>query len=419
MPFTINIPTDLGDKALNRFFSGWTWHDNPPDPVLIRIDRGTHLAPWAITLFAAYALWLKEVRFRNVCLEYETDSYSGRFIEKIGLPQILGQSASLADINDAKIFPLTRVSESKQIAPTASSLMEILSINDEEVEGAVKYSLIELLRNVVQHSRSRIGGVVSAVYYPRTGLVDVVVADIGCGLKATLHNAYKEINTDQKAVRFALLPHVSGTFVSGEYQNMRDNAGLGLFFIKEIASRAGGGFFLGSGNMLVDVWGNKDGSLGKSYVESKNSGWRGTFAMLQLRRESIGEFGGLLAKCRDIAAEARKSRAQLSVDFVDEPLNIDGLKTIRVKDFEEDVEAAAEVREQTILPALQQQELVVLDFTRTRACTQSFIHALMYKIFRNGKNLETCLSVSCADAATEEAIKAVAAYAAVDVRDDE
>lgn len=67
-----------------------------------------------------------------------------------------------------------------------------------------------------------------------------------------------------------------------------------------------------------------------------------------------------------------------------------------------------------IIPTLERGELIVLDFSRVHAATQSFIHALMYRIFRDVKNLETCLGVSCAGHATEEAIRAVAAYASVD-----
>ena len=167
--------------------------------------------------------------------------------------------------------------------------------------------------------------------------------------------------------------------------------------------------------MLANLWGTVDGSPKKRYIQSKTGRWRGTFALLQLRKETIGEFDALLAQCRDIAAEVRKDRSELAVDFVDETPDMDGLVVILVKDFEEDVDAAAQVREHKVLPALGAEEIVVLDFTGIRAATQSFVHALMYRVFRVGRNLETCLTVSSADRATEEAIRAVAAYAAVGV----
>ncbi len=414
MSFDINVPEELGDKNLLAFFKGWNWHDDPESPVELNIKRGTHVAPWAATLFGAYALWLKEVRDKEVFLDYEEDTYLGSFLERIGLPQLLGYAVTPSKNDSQRICPLQRIRSSKEIAPFVNSVMELLALEDSEVADAVKYSLVELLRNVVQHSRSRIGGLACAVYFPTKGIVDVVVADIGCGIRAALRAAYPEINTDHKAVKFALMPHVSGTFASGAYHSMMNNAGLGLFFTKEIASRSGGGFFLGSGEMLADSWGNADGSPGKKYVQSKTGGWRGTFALLQLRKDSIGEFDSLLAKCREIAAEARKDRSEFAVDFIDEPLDIEGVKTIAVKRFEEDVEMAAEVREKEIMPALEANELIVLDFSGIRAATQSFIHALMYRLFRDGENMETCLTVACADRATEEAIKSVSAYAAVE-----
>lgn len=411
----IIVPDLLADKNLANFFQGWNWQDNPDTSVAIRFDRGTHIAPWAVTLFGAYALWLKEVREKEVTISYEKGSYVGSFLEKIGLPQLFGINIeNQSQITDQKICPLKKITTSKEVAPFVSSVMELLEIDDQEVSDAVKYSLVELLRNVVQHSRSRIGGLATAVYHPQSGLVNVVVADIGCGIQSTLKHSYKEINSDEKAVKFSLLPHVSGTFQSGAYASMQDNAGLGLFFIKEIASRSGGGFFLGSGKMLLDIWGDKDGSTKKKYIQAKNSGWRGTFALLQLRKNSIGEFNSLLSKCRQIAAEIRKNRSEFSVDFIEETPEIDGLKVIKIKSFEEDVEVAAIIREKDILPTLYNNELIVLDFSKIRAATQSFIHALMYRVFKDGINMESCLTVSCADKATEEAIKAVAAYASVE-----
>lgn len=415
MTFRIEVPDALGDKDLIPFYKGWQWFEEPPSPVLLDIARGTHLAPWAATLFATYALWLKESRRREVQLQYNEQSYVGRFLHRLGFPQLLGFDEDRPVVADMRIFPLTRVQQSKEIAPVASGVVSMLEIGDPEVEDALKYSLVELLRNVVQHSHSGIGGVVSAVFYPKTGLVDVVVADFGQGIRSALRHAYPEIDSDQKAVRFAMLPHVSGTFQRGAYQNMRDNAGLGLFFIKEIASRAHGGFFLGSGRLLADVWGEEDGTQKKRYVEAATPGWRGTMALLQLRKDSIGEFGELLQRCREIAAEVRKSPKDIGIDFLDEKLELEGITTVDVSQFSEDVEAAAQTRDGTILPTLSDGKLIVIDFHGVRAATQSFIHALMYKVFRDGQNLGSCLTVARTDSATEQAIRAVAAYAVADL----
>ena len=49
---------------------------------------------------------------------------------------------------------LTRIQHSRDIPKFAGDVMTMLAIGDEDLESAVKYSVVELLRNVVQHSRS-------------------------------------------------------------------------------------------------------------------------------------------------------------------------------------------------------------------------------------------------------------------------
>jgi hypothetical protein len=208
------------------------------------------------------------------------------------------------------------------------------------------------------------------------------------------------------------LPHVSGTFGRDMYGSMLNNAGLGLFFVKEIASRADGGFFLASFNSMADLWGNADGSSGKKYFYSPVGGWRGTFAVLQLRRNRIGEFQVLLQHCRDLAAEARKSPGSWFVDFVDSvPAGLPGIEKVVVGEFEENVNEAARVRDDVIIPALRNGKIVVVDFGGIRFATQSFVHALMYRVLRDVPQARHQLIVLAASNPSMEAIRAVAAYA--------
>ena len=289
--------------------------------------------------------------------------------------------------------------------------MDILDLEDEEVAGAVKYGLIELLRNVVQHSGSQFGGLAMAQYYPNTGLVDLVVCDGGTGIRNTLQAKYPEIDSDLKAVKFATQAHVSGTFKAGAYSQMHENAGLGLFFIKQITSLSGGGFFLASGNAISDIWGNPEGNQQKLYRSSTKGGWPGTFALLQLRRDTIGDFDAVLSTCRRLAEEARRDSAALNLDFIEDIPNAEGLEVVRVSDFEENVEEAARVREVIIEKTLEAGKLVVLDFSELRFATQSFVHALIYKVLRDGKHVASGLSIANCSASTREAILAVAGYA--------
>ncbi len=412
MKFQLSVPANILDKDLNRFFQGWRWHNDPPPPIEIDFRGCNFIAPYAVTLFAAHLIWLKKHKKRSIRIHADRSSVAGNYLFETGFFELFGEKENLPPTERPdRTVKLTLITNSSEIPAFANKVMEILKIEDEELEGAVKYSLIELLRNVVQHSASTSGGLAMAQYYPTTGLVNICVADTGIGIKATLNEAYPEIDTDLQALKLATLPHVSRTFGPSTYTAMRDNAGLGLFFIKQIASLSGGSFFLGSKDALIDLWGDNEGRQKKLYKIAKNGGWPGTFAYLQLKRDSIAEFDGILTVCRRMAAEARKYPAELSLDFIEEVPDIPNLLVIKVVDFEEDVERAAHVRDNHVLTSINAGKMVVLDFSKVRFATQSFVHALMYKVIRDGQKIGSTLSIANCTNSTREAVIAVAAYA--------
>lgn len=411
---TIAVPHTIPDKSLLAFFRGWRWDPSPTPPVVLDFRGCNFIAPYAATLFAAYILWLQKAKRRKPDVRYSKTSVAGNFLVQSGFCDLLGiPDAAPTEYRGDRLVKLRTISASSEIPAFTAHVMAILAIEDDELAGAVKYSLVELLRNVVQHSGSPIGGVAMAQYYPSTGLVEVCVADVGVGIRATIRESYPEIDSHIRALKLATLPHVSRTFGPSSYSAMRDNAGLGLFFIKQIASLSGGSFFLGSMDALIDIWGDKEGEQHKRYEQARSGGWPGTFAYLQLRRETIGDFDAVLTTCRKLAAEARKYPAELALDFIDGVPELDDLKVIRVADFEEDVEKAARVRDTVILPSIDAGKMVVLDFAGVKFATQSFVHALLYKVIRDGQQIGSTLSVANCTSSTREAVMAVAAYAKV------
>jgi anti-sigma regulatory factor (Ser/Thr protein kinase) len=417
MKTDIIVPDNIEDKTLINFFNGWYWNVSPMGPVTIDFSGVNFIAPYAVTLFAAYYLFLKEFKRKHARIKYLPSSSAGEYLAKSGFLKLVEQGEDLSIDDNDRIVRLTRIKESKEIPEFARRVMSVLNIDDEEVAGAIKYSLIELLRNVVQHSCSSIGGIAMAQYYPRSGLVEICVADCGLGIKETLKEAYPEIDSDIKAVKFATQPHISRTFGPSLYNEMRDNAGLGLFFIKQITSLANGSFFLGSQSALADIWGDKKGDQQKIYKIAKKGGWPGTFAYLQLRKDSIGEFDSILHNCRELAAEARKYPNELALDFINEVPDIEDLYVVRVIDFEEDVEAAAIIRDKEIIPRINSGLMLVIDFEDVAFATQSFAHALMYKVIRDGQQIGATLSVANCSSSTRAAVMAVAAYAKMNPHD--
>lgn len=416
--FRIDVPSNVEDKGLLDFFKRWKWRTDLYPPVELNFETCSFIAPYGVTLFAAYALWLRETKKCHVSVRASTNTLAGAYLVQSGMLALLAPDNHPPTPNlPERIVKLTRIRTSTEIPGFVGSVMSILKIEDEELAGAVQYSLIELLRNVVQHSASIGGGVAMAQYYPKSGLVEVCVADLGLGIKSTINEAYPEIDTDLRAMKLATLPHVSRTFKPGGYTSMSDNAGLGLFFIKQIASLSSGSFFLGSHKALVDIWGDKEGQQQKLYVQARENGWPGTFAYLQLRRDTIGEFDAVLSTCRRLAAEAQRYPSELALDFIEGIPDLgddnDELLIVNVKAFEENVEEAARVRDVEILPSMGAGTMVVIDFEGVRFATQSFVHALMYKVIRDGQQIGSTLSIANCSRSTREAVMAVAAYAKV------
>jgi hypothetical protein len=91
--------------------------------------------------------------------------------------------------------------------------------------------------------------------------------------------------------------------------------------------------------------------------------------------------------------------------------DIEGIRTVNVPDFLEDVEHARRVRDEEIRPLIENGQLVVLDFGGTRFVTQSFVHALLNEVFKIPGSLFRLSFLNCSKS-TEEAIRAVAAYSA-------
>jgi anti-sigma regulatory factor (Ser/Thr protein kinase) len=273
---------------------------------------------------------------------------------------------------------------------------------------AVAYCMAEVARNVVQHAQPDCPGVAMAQYFPARNRIQLVICDTGRGVLAALQRNYPEAATHMEAVKLALLPHVSGAFDRGTY-SASDNAGLGLFFTKEISWRCGGAFWIVSGDALVGV--RDDDESGRMRVYRNIMDWPGTAVVVDIPGSQPVDFEDLLSHCRSLAAEARRDSGRAGVQFADEDDGMEGCTRIRILDFLEDVGRASRARDAMIAPALDAGRQVVLDFAGVRIETQSFIHALLAQVFKRPDSLLRLLFLNCTHS-TEEAIRTVAAYTA-------
>lgn len=113
----------------------------------------------------------------------------------------------------------------------------------------VEFSFLEIIRNVVEHSESTELGY-CAQYWPKNDKVEIAIVDTGIGLRRSLEqNPHLGINSDGDALKYAILPGVSGKIYDGIPTDPDDewqNSGFGLYMNYRLCNEAGD-FFICSG----------------------------------------------------------------------------------------------------------------------------------------------------------------------------
>jgi hypothetical protein len=390
----------------------WDWRRKLPawaKALEIDFTQNLFIEPWALAQFAAYGLSVKERLGIPVTANLSHRNPANVYVGQMGLNHVLATGTSTPDWDHSSQNTGLHVIRTHQdVTRFVNSAVQLGAGPNDDTMDALKYGMAELGRNVVQHSASAVGGVAIAQYFPDRKALQISVCDAGRGVFSSLSRTYPELKTDLESLKLAVLPHVSGAFQQGVYSGS-ENAGLGLFFGKEICWRAGGSFWLASQNALLGVTGIDD--AGQSRVYRQINPLSGTSVTMDLPASGVEDFGSLLQVCRSLAADARATSGSAGLDFLNTLPDLENLSVVSVGTFSEDVEQAALVRSRRILPALQSGEMIVLDFNGVRFATQSFVHALLNDAFRVSGSLCRLSFINCS-ASTEEAVRAVAAYAA-------
>jgi len=404
---------------LSRLTS-WSWRQPfaDQDELILDFRQTQFIEPWAIAMFISHALHLQETVKLPITLLLEEDNPANLYLKQMGLTKIIYEGKSATEWeNSAQNTGLHLIKTHADLALFSESLKRLEIASSQDTADALLYCVSELGRNVVQHASSASGGVAMAQVFPDRERIQITVCDSGQGILGSLMASHPELMSDEEALRAAILPHVSKAF-AGEVSSTSENAGLGLFFTKEIAWRVGGGFFLVSGDRVLSEHDNSESEESRLLPVRKyrqTEGRIGTSVTVDIPINQEFDFAKLLELCRELAKNARKSPGEAGLDFLIEDYSIGDVERIEVGEFQENVEKAKEIRETRILPAILDGNLVVLDFKGSRFVTQSFVHALLNDVFRVSGSINRLSFINCTHS-TEEAIRVVAAYAAVNTQ---
>jgi len=266
--------------------------------------------PVVLSLVAALGLTVKKTNIEKL------EAASKHYLQRMNLFKFLGIRSELkitAHESAGRFIPLTQITNSEELTRFITEMVPLLHLDPKQAE-PIRYVVSELVRNVLEHSQSKHGAILSAQYYKKSNTIRIGIADTGVGIKKTINQAYAA-ETHLEAIRLALMPGITGTTrMEGgtEY-----NAGAGLFFIKSIATVNRDFFMIYSGNAMYKLLKSKPGKQvilhADPFKDRHSSGeeypyWNGTVVGVDISLNTTKEFSELLDLVRNTYLQTVRER---------------------------------------------------------------------------------------------------------------
>ena len=269
--------------------------------------------PVVLSMVAALGLSINTSNIHCETLE----ATSKHYLERMGLFKLLKLESGM-DITEhdpaGRFIPLTQINNSEGLTKFITDMIPLLHLEPKQAE-PIKYIVSELVRNVLEHSQSQSGAVLSAQYYKKSNTIRIGIADTGVGIKKTI-NISHPATTHLESIKLALIPGITGT--TRKEGGTEFNAGAGLFFIKSIAKVNRDFFMIYSGNAMYKLLKTKSESKRiKLYADpfkdrhSKCDDlplWNGTAVGIDISLDATEKFSNLLELIRNIYIKTMRER---------------------------------------------------------------------------------------------------------------
>lgn len=273
--------------------------------------------------------------------------------------------------------PLLAVRNTADFKKVISTAEEYTKGFNVEYKNTLRHILSELIYNTQEHGisyfkyrdESRVmPSLVQFTWYQKNNEIHFIIADIGIGIKEHLSRTYPGIENDCEAIKLAIKPQVSGTFRSTDPYTSKNNAGVGLYISTSIARRLKADMHILSGNGLLHL------SPRDVTTRTLSNGWPGTIVLVAVKLEAGVDFAfhSMMQEFREAAMKELDSASKRDKDD-QYYLSVENF----FGPYAEDKQAAIKVRDERLIPSLEEGKSLVIDFNNVESAPHSFLSALL------------------------------------------
>jgi hypothetical protein len=318
----IQVPTTLNDSTVLQF--GPYLKSLPPaEKYLVDLTGLGHVEPFGMLVCASllrrFVAGRKQTGATFAAIGFSDNSYAAHMglYQAFGLPY--GKKPGEAS-GSCRYIPLTSLrlpdlrcaagygpvgeaieTETKKLAGV------LLQRTDGSRRSHISYALLEMMRNVADHSGAEEIWCVGQCW-PNRKCVEIAILDEGIGVRSSLaRNPKHRYGSDEEALSRALEAGVSGSPPKSDEMQFRDadgdgwqNAGLGLFVVSKLCAEAGQ-FSIISGDTCL--------TLNKAGLSTSRTDFHGTAIRMRLDTVADSDINAFID--RILPQDPRKSRSSL------------------------------------------------------------------------------------------------------------
>ena len=278
-------------------------------------DKWISVHPAVLTAVASLGLTVDR---ENIEFD-EITARSGHYLDTMGLFKILNKPSPFhisSHESAGRFIPITQIKTPQEQSRFISDMVPLLHLTPTKAD-AIKYTIGELVRNVLEHAQAENGAIVAAQYSQDQNVIRLGICDTGIGIKQSMSYAWtSHANNDLEAIKWALVPGVSGTTM--REGGTDENAGAGLFFVKSISMLTRDYFVVYSGTGVYRLLKrrpdvnlirlNADPDKDRNSQTNEAPMFPGTLVAVDISLDRIDEFSSLLEAIRKAYSTAVQQR---------------------------------------------------------------------------------------------------------------